>query len=88
MPPELDLAAAPVTVPAPVSSSPIPAVPTDTAAHPLRPLDTFARRHLGSSGEEIAKMLDLVGYPTLDALVDAAVPADIRLRRPLALPWA
>ena len=31
-------------------------------------------------------MLDLVGYPSLDALIDAAVPADIRLRRPLALP--
>ncbi len=33
-------------------------------------------------------MLDLVGYPTLDALVDAAVPANIRLQRPLALPSA
>ena len=33
-------------------------------------------------------MLDLVGYPTLDALIDAAVPGNIRLRRPLALPMA
>ena len=31
-------------------------------------------------------MLDLVGYPSLDALIDAAVPADIRLGRPLHLP--
>ena len=31
-------------------------------------------------------MLDLVGYPTLDALIDAAVPGDIRLRRELQLP--
>ena len=33
-------------------------------------------------------MLDLVGYATLDAFIDAVVPADIRLRRPLALPAA
>jgi glycine dehydrogenase len=31
-------------------------------------------------------MLGLVGYSSLDALADAVVPDDIRLRRPLALP--
>jgi glycine dehydrogenase len=31
-------------------------------------------------------MLGLVGYASLDALADAVVPDDIRLRRPLALP--
>jgi glycine dehydrogenase len=33
-------------------------------------------------------MLEVLGYPTLDALIDAIVPEDIRLRRPLALPAA
>ncbi len=33
-------------------------------------------------------MLDAVGYPTLDAFIDAVVPAPLRLRRPLALPAA
>ena len=33
-------------------------------------------------------MLKLLGYPSLDALVDAAVPKNIRLARPLRLPAA
>ena len=33
-------------------------------------------------------MLAVLGYPSLDALIDAIVPEDIRLRRPLALPPA
>jgi glycine dehydrogenase len=33
-------------------------------------------------------MLGLLGYPSLEALIDAAVPAQIRLRRPLQLPAA
>jgi glycine cleavage system P protein (glycine dehydrogenase) len=33
-------------------------------------------------------MLSLLGYPSLEALVDAAVPAKIRLRQPLQLPAA
>ncbi len=80
--PELDTAPAPV-VPAPSTAQSATAVPV---ADPLRPLDTFPRRHLGAGPAEIAQMLDLVGYPTLDALVDAAVPANIRLQRPLHLP--
>src|SRR5256884_2625122 len=31
-------------------------------------------------------MLATLGYETLDAFIDAVVPEDIRLRRPLALP--
>jgi glycine dehydrogenase len=52
------------------------------------PLDTFLRRHNGPSEEEIDEMLETVGFGSLDALVDVAVPADIRLRRPLNLPAA
>ena len=55
-----------------------------TAAHP----DRFADRHLGPSEAERAEMLDLLGLDSLDALSDAAVPADIQLDRPLDLPDA
>ena len=79
--PETLLAPAPTAVPAPPT-------PTTTAASPLRPLDTFARRHLGSGPGEVAAMLDLVGYPSLDALTDAAVPTGIRLNRTMRLPAA
>jgi glycine dehydrogenase len=50
--------------------------------------DTFVKRHLGPRAEDVRAMLDTVGYPTLDAFIDAVVPADIRLRKPLALPPA
>jgi integrase len=55
---------------------------------PLAPSDTFARRHLGSNAEDIAAMVGQLGHPTLEALIDAAVPAHIRARRPLRLPEA
>ncbi len=54
----------------------------------LAPLDTFERRHTGSSAAEVAEMLQTVGVPSVEALADAAVPADIRLGRPLTLPAA
>ncbi len=48
--------------------------------------ESFAPRHLGPRPEDQAEMLGLLGFDALDALVDAIVPADIRLHRPLALP--
>src|SRR5664280_2662774 len=54
----------------------------------VAPLDTFARRHLGSDSADIAAMLRLLDQPSLDALADAAVPPQIRLSRPLSLPAA
>jgi len=53
----------------------------------LAPSDTFARRHHGDNASETAEMLALLGQPTTDALVDAAVPAHIR-RGSLDLPAA
>ena len=47
--------------------------------------DTFVSRHLGSPDEQLRSMLDVVGCASLDALVDATVPAAIRTPRPLAL---
>ena len=52
----------------------------------LAPTDAFAPRHNSPTPEERAKMLAAVGYPTLEALIDATVPASIRLEKPLALP--
>jgi glycine dehydrogenase len=46
----------------------------------------FAYRHIGPRREDVAEMLEGLGYASLDAFIDAVVPEDIRLRRPLALP--
>jgi glycine dehydrogenase len=54
----------------------------------LAPTDTFERRHSGSPATEVEEMLRTVGHPSLEALANEAVPADIRLARPLQLPSA
>ena len=54
----------------------------------LAPIDDFAPRHLGPSADEARRMLETLGVPSLEALIDETVPASIRLRRPLALPPA
>ncbi len=46
---------------------------------------SFAERHIGLSDEAVATMLAAVGHETLEQLVDAAVPAGIRLRGALEL---
>jgi glycine dehydrogenase len=51
----------------------------------LEPSDTFARRHIGPSDDDIATMLAELGLDSLDALADATVPASIRSEKPLAL---
>ncbi len=53
-------------------------------AHP----DRFVHRHIGPNADEQTEMLATVGFASLDALVDAAVPANIRRREPLNLPPA
>ena len=45
----------------------------------------FVERHIGPSPGDIEAMLQVVGQPTLDALVDAAVPSSIRAQRALRL---
>src|SRR3989442_268765 len=52
----------------------------------LAPADRFATRHIGPSPDEPRGMLATLGYDSLDAFIDAVVPEDIRLGRPLALP--
>ncbi|MBI3048321.1 MAG: aminomethyl-transferring glycine dehydrogenase [Acidobacteria bacterium] len=48
--------------------------------------DWFAPRHIGPSKDEREAMLATIGVPTVDALIDEALPASIRLSRPLHLP--
>ena len=50
--------------------------------------ERFADRHIGPSPEDIQEMLRVVGFPALDTMIDAAVPQQIRLKKPLALPAA
>ncbi len=52
----------------------------------LHPSDTFLRRHVGSNLPKIDAMLEAVGYTELDALIDDAVPKNIRLKKNLELP--
>src|SRR5437868_2347426 len=51
----------------------------------LKPTDTFVHRHIGPNPDDIQEMLSTLGLPSLDALIDATIPADNRLRRPLTL---
>ena len=46
---------------------------------------SFIPRHIGPSPADVQAMLDLLGYDSLDALIDATVPAGIRMKRPLAI---
>ena len=48
--------------------------------------DRFVDRHVGPDQPEQTAMLDVLGFESLDALTDAAVPAVIRRSEPLALP--
>ena len=48
----------------------------------------FASRHLGPRPDDIAAMLEPLGFSSLDALTDAVVPESIRLGKPLDLPAA
>ncbi|MDP9098692.1 MAG: aminomethyl-transferring glycine dehydrogenase [Verrucomicrobiota bacterium] len=62
-----------------------------TATRPPRendPVDSFARRHIGPNNEARDAMLSELGFANLDELIDATVPRNIRLDRPLGLPDA
>ncbi len=47
---------------------------------------SFSSRHIGPNAGERRAMLDVIGVTSLDALIDEALPAGIRLKEPLALP--
>jgi glycine dehydrogenase len=48
--------------------------------------DWFAPRHIGPSADERQAMLETIGVPSLDTLIDDVVPPSIRLSQPLGLP--
>src|SRR5438046_8043080 len=50
--------------------------------------NSCARRHIGPNQEEIDAMLGSVGLENLNALIEAAIPKNIRLNRQLDLPEA
>jgi glycine dehydrogenase len=50
--------------------------------------DSFASRHIGPNEKEIDAILRELGFENLDALIDAAIPKNIRLNRQLNLPEA
>jgi len=56
--------------------------------HSLDGNDWFAPRHIGPSLDERDAMLKAIGARSLDALIDEAIPASIRLKQPLNLPPA
>lgn len=43
------------------------------------PLDTFTRRHVGPQPASVQKMLEYLGYESMDAFLKDCVPQDIRL---------
>jgi len=55
---------------------------------PEPPTDSFARRHIGPNEDERRLMLRECDFESLDELIDATVPKNIRLDRPLNLPKA
>src|SRR5258708_31805564 len=48
--------------------------------------DRFVHRQIGADASDVAKMIEVLGLPSLDALIDRTVPQSIRLQRPLDLP--
>ena len=58
--------------------------PVEFSFTDYQPYDFANRRHIGPSPAEMEAMLKVVGYPSLDALIDDTVPASIRQKEPLA----
>jgi glycine dehydrogenase len=46
----------------------------------------FIARHIGPQAVDVRKMLAVLGFTSLDELTACAVPADIQLQQPLAIP--
>ena len=59
----------------------------EVAATSSMPLEAFQSRHIGPRRRgRRARCCSAIGAASLDALIDEAIPASIRLDRPLALP--
>jgi glycine dehydrogenase len=60
----------------------------DAGTDVFEPEQGFVDRHVGTSSDERAAMLKVLGYESLDALIDAAVPDSVRSLSELELPPA
>jgi glycine dehydrogenase len=47
---------------------------------------SFERRHNGPGTADVQRMLETIGYGTLDELIDVAIPSSIRMRGALDIP--
>jgi glycine dehydrogenase len=47
--------------------------------------DAFQNRHIGPDPKEVREMLQVIGVDSVDDLIDATIPAGIRLQRPLEI---
>ena len=48
-------------------------------------LNSFTQRHIGPSAGQIQRMLEVLGFSDLEAMIDRTVPSSIRLSQPLQL---
>jgi glycine dehydrogenase len=49
------------------------------------PTVDFPSRHIGPSASDVSAMLEVIGLPSVEALIDEALPESIRVARPLEL---
>ena len=49
------------------------------------PFSEFVGRHVGPRGDDVERMLEVIGQPSLDAMCDRAIPGAIRSEAPLDL---
>src|ERR1700724_1507543 len=78
-------------MPSAETESPAKTAKATSASHPSREkdrIDSFADRHIGPNKQARDAMLCELGFQNLDDLIDATVPQNIRLDRPLNLPDA
>jgi glycine dehydrogenase len=52
----------------------------------LAPAEPFVPRHIGPAAADVEKMLGVVGFGSLDELIDATIPASIRFTGSLGIP--
>ena len=59
--------------------------PTASRELSVRLTDNFVPRHIGPNADEAAAMLEALGYGSMEELIAATIPADIRIDHPLAI---
>ncbi|HTQ51042.1 MAG TPA: aminomethyl-transferring glycine dehydrogenase [Candidatus Acidoferrales bacterium] len=69
-------------------SEPVKINQSSGASGPSASSDPFVHRHVGPNAAEAREMLAQTGFKTIDELIAAAVPENIRLQQPLQLPAA